>query len=70
MDYNAGDFAISLRLILRSRVERAGEEYCEEMCGNNEKIFFPVDYYEYEGTLKILLNNFLEISTSFLQIDV
>ena len=49
MDYNAGDFAISLRLILRSRVERAGEEYCEEMCGNNEKIFFPVDY-EYEGT--------------------
>ena len=40
-----GDFAISLRLILRSRVERAGEEYWER-CGNgnNEKIYFPVDY--------------------------
>ena len=57
MDYNAGDFAISLRLILRSRVERAGEEYCEEMCGNNEKIFFPVDY-EYEGTYKNIIKQF------------
>ena len=57
MDYNAGDFAISLRLILRSRVERAGEEYCEEMCGNNEKIFFPVDY-EYERTFKNIFKQF------------
>ena len=57
MDYNAGDFAISLRLILRSRVERAREEYWEEMCGNNEKIFFPVDY-EYEGTLKNIIKQF------------
>ena len=42
MDYNAGDFAISLRLILRSRVERAGEEYCEDIVEIMKKYFFQL----------------------------
>ena len=69
MDYNAGDFAISLRLILRSRVERAGEEYCEDIVEIMKKYFFQL-IMNMKEHLKILLNNFLEITTSVLQIDV